>query len=67
MMTFLEWCLQDEDDENLIDVRTTCGRHYKPGEVVTPFTVARLKAGKLVKEPELKNNIWYVLLELPKA
>lgn len=67
-MTFLEWCLLDTNDDRPLDIRTTCGRHYEPNvPVASPFTVERLKAGILVKEPELKNNIWYLLLELTKA
>lgn len=62
-MTFIEWCLESPEEEIYIDIRTTTGRRFLPGETISIGEVERLKPLKLVGEPKLRDNVWYITLD----
>ena len=63
-MTFIEWCLEAPEEEEIpLDVKTTSGKHYPPNTSVPRLTVECLKVLELAKEPKLIDGVWHVLLK----
>lgn len=62
-MTFIEWCLEDTEEDIDLDIHTVTGKHYPPGVPVLILELELLKPLEIVDEPVLENNVWHLTLD----